>query len=67
MTENNGIGSQTMVMSLLTMSALEKATKDSSCWREHIVHKALLVSGLSVLTAATQLINADLEKSGKQV
>ena len=52
--------SQSQLMSRLTISALEKASKDSSCWKEPIVHKALLISGLSVLMAATQLLNADL-------
>jgi len=56
------IESQSRLMSLLTISALEKVTKDSSCWKEQIVHKALLISGLSVLITATQLLDSDLEQ-----
>ena len=42
------------VMARLTLSALERASRDPSCWRDPIVHRALLVSGLSVLTEATR-------------
>lgn len=49
------------VMARLTLSALDRASRDPSCWRDPIVHRALLVSGLSVLTTASSLLLADLE------
>ena len=52
---------QSGVMARLTLSALERATQDPDCWREPVVHRALLVSGLSVLTAATRHLQDDLE------
>ncbi len=51
------------VMARLTLSALDRASQDPSCWRDPMVHRALLVSGLSVLTAATALLKTDLEQS----
>ncbi len=56
-----GIDSQSGLMARLTISALGRVSKDSSCWKEPTVHRALLISGLSVLTAASQLLNADLD------
>ncbi len=55
------INSRSWLMSRLTISALEKVIKDSSCWNEQIVHKAILVSGLSVLVEATQVLKNDLD------
>ena len=52
---------QSGVMARLTLSALERASQDPDCWREPVVHRALLVSGLSVLTAATRYLQDDLE------
>ena len=52
---------QSGVMARLTLSALERASQDPACWREPVVHRALLVSGLSVLTAATRHLQDDLE------
>lgn len=49
------------VMARLTLSALERASQDPSCWRDPVVHRALLVSGLTVLTAATRHLQDDLE------
>ena len=49
------------VMARLTLSALERASQDPDCWREPVVYSALLVSGLSVLTAATRHLQDDLE------
>ena len=49
------------VMARLTLSALERASQDPSCWRDPVVHRALLVSGLSVLTAAMRHLQEDLE------
>ena len=48
-------------MARLTLSALERASQDPDCWREPVVYRALLVSGLSVLTAATRHLQDDLE------
>jgi len=50
------------VMARLTLSALDRASQDPSCWSDPIVHRALLVSGLSVLTAASGLLRDDLEQ-----
>ena len=49
------------VMARLTLSALQRASRDPACWRDPVVHRALLVSGLSVLTEATKRLNQDLE------
>ena len=49
------------VMARLTLSALERASRDPACWKDLVVHRALLVSGLSVLTEATKRLNEDLE------
>ena len=49
------------VMARLTLSALERASQDPDCWREPVVYGALLVSGLSVLIAATRHLQDDLE------
>ena len=54
-------GSQSTVMARLTLSALERASQDPTCWRDPLVHRALLVSGLSVLIAGTRLLQDDLE------
>ena len=53
--------SHSAVMARLTLSALERASRDPSCWREPTVHRALLVSGLSVLTDSMRLPQHDLE------
>ena len=55
--ESNNSG----VMARLTLSALERASQDPSCWSDPLVHRALLVSGLSVLTAATRRMQQDLD------
>ncbi|EAU73270.1 hypothetical protein [Synechococcus sp. RS9916] len=51
------------VIARLTLSALDRASQDPSCWKDPIVHRALLVSGLSVLTAALGVLTNDLEQS----
>ena len=53
--------SQSGAMARLTLSVLERASQDPACWRDPAVHRALLVSGLSVLTDATRRLNEDLE------
>ena len=52
---------QSGVMARLTLSALQRASQDPDCWREPVVHRALLVSGLSVLTAATRHLQDELD------
>ena len=52
---------QSGVMARLTLSALDRASQDPDCWREPVVHRALLVSGLSVLTAATSPLQDALD------
>ncbi len=49
------------VLARLTLSALDRASQDPSCWSDPVVHRALLVSGLSVLTAAAGLLKDDLK------
>ena len=55
-----GDGSRSGLMARLTLSAVADATQDSSGWGQPEVHRALLVSGLSVLTSATWLLRRDL-------
>jgi len=50
-------------MARLTLSALERASLDPSCWKDPVVHRALLVSGLSVLTDAARRLSEDLDAS----
>ena len=52
---------QSGVMARLTLSALERASQDPNCWREPVVLRALLVSGLSVLTDAMRRLQDDLQ------
>ena len=54
---------QSGVMARLTLSALERASDDPSCWGDPVVYRALLVSGLSVLTEATRQLQSDLNSS----
>ena len=53
-------GSQSTVMARLTLSALERASHDPACWSDTLVYRALMVSGLSVLTAGIRLLQDDL-------
>ena len=55
--------SQSGVMARLTLSALQRASEDPSCWRDPVVYRALLVSGLTVLTDATRHLQQDLQQS----
>ena len=52
---------QSGVMARLTLPPVHASSRDPDCWREPVVHRALLVSGLSVLTAATRHLQDDLE------
>ena len=49
------------LMARLTISALERTSQDPSCWKEPVVHRALLISGLSVLMSANQILQSDLQ------
>jgi hypothetical protein len=48
------------VLLRLTLSALERASHDPSLWREADVHRAVLVSGLSVLINSLAILQRDL-------
>ena len=60
---NQSDSSQSGVMARLTLSALQRASVDPSCWRDPVVYRALLVSGLTVLTDATRHLQQDLQQS----
>jgi hypothetical protein len=53
-------GCRSTVMARLTLSAVADATRHKEAWQHPEVHRALLISGLSVLTAATWLLRRDL-------
>ena len=57
------LDSSSGLLAKLTISALEKATKDPSSWSDPEIHKALIVSGLNLLVASNELILADLNKT----
>jgi hypothetical protein len=48
------------VMARLTLSALQRAQGQPEIWREPVVHRALLVSGLSLLVSSLERLRADL-------
>ena len=60
---NQSDSSQSGVMARLTLSALQRASEDPSCWRDPVVYRALLISGLTVLTDATRHLQQDLRQS----
>lgn len=60
---NQPDSSQSGVMARLTLSALQRASEDPSCWRDPVVYRALLISGLTVLTDATRHLQQDLQQS----
>ena len=47
-------------MARLTLSALERAGAEPDLWRQPEVHRALLVSGLSLLVSGLARLQADL-------
>ncbi|MFZ9270776.1 MAG: hypothetical protein ACO23C_05960 [Prochlorococcaceae cyanobacterium] len=47
-------------MARLTLSAIERASADASLWREPELHRALLVSGLSLLVGGLAQLQHDL-------
>ena len=44
----------------MTLSAIERASADPGLWREPDVHRALLVSGLSLLVGGLVQLQSDL-------
>ncbi|MFM7264236.1 MAG: hypothetical protein ACKOZW_01295 [Cyanobium sp.] len=48
------------VLARLTLSALERGGADPDLWRQPEVHRAVLVSGLSVLVSSLARLQADL-------
>jgi len=48
------------VMARLTLSAMDRASDSPGFWGEPEVHRALLVSGLSVLVCSLARLRADL-------
>jgi hypothetical protein len=50
--------SRSGMMARLTLSAVEQLTEDPSSWREPVVHRALLISGLSVLLSSLAILEA---------
>jgi hypothetical protein len=48
------------VMARLTLSALERASRDPAIWGQPDVHRAVLISGLTVMVNAMALLQADL-------
>ena len=48
------------VMARLTLSALERASADPAIWQQPDVHRAVLISGLSVLVSALAQLQDDL-------
>jgi hypothetical protein len=51
-------------MARLTLSALERAQAEPQLWRDPTVHRAVLVSGLSLLMGALLRLNAELAVPG---
>jgi len=50
--------SRSGLMARLTLSAVERLSDDPSSWREPVVHRALLISGLSVLLSSLAILEA---------
>ena len=50
------------LLAKLTISAIDKARKNSECWSDPNIHKALIITGLNILVASHELIVADLNK-----
>jgi len=55
-------GRSSELMARLTLSVLERASTDPSLWREPLVHRPVLVSGLSVLMGSLTRLEAELER-----
>ena len=49
-----------LALARLTLSAIERASEDPSLWREPVLHRALLVSGLSLLVSGLAQLQDDL-------
>ncbi len=48
------------VLARLTLSAIDRARDQPGLWRQPEVHRALLVSGLSLLVSSLARLQADL-------
>jgi len=59
----NSFVSGTGLMAELTISAIYRISENPASWKEPSVHKAILLSGLSLLIAANEVIENDLEIS----
>ncbi len=49
-----------LLMARLTLSVIERASADPNLWREPQLHRALLVSGLSLLVHGLAQLQGDL-------
>ncbi|MFZ9849098.1 MAG: hypothetical protein ACO3FA_11120 [Vulcanococcus sp.] len=52
------------VMARLTLSAVEQLVAEPGGWREPMVHRALLVSGLSVLLSSLAVVQGQNSMPG---
>ena len=59
----NSFVSGTGLMAELTISAIDRISENHASWKAPSVHKAILLSGLSLLIAANEVIENDLEIS----
>ena len=55
------IDSRSTVMARLTISAIDRVSKDPSSWSQPCLHRALLVSGLSVFISSIGILSSDFE------
>ena len=60
MIEDQPSDNSSKCMSRLMISALERMSNDSSIWSDPAVHKAILVTGISLLITSIQFIEEDL-------
>ena len=49
----------------LAISSIAKISHDSSSWKEPLVYRAILVSGLSVLVSSSKIVEEDLQNQSK--
>ena len=54
--------SSSRLMARLIISALDQITMYKSTWKEPVVHRAILLGGLSVLIQSAQFVENDLNK-----
>ena len=51
---------QSGLMTRLTISALSQISNDDSIWKDPVVHRAILISGLSLFVQCAQYLENDL-------